>query len=127
MTRVRVSGCSRAADAGACALHSTDGCGSLELAKWRANVHCWSAACEVTGRFEATAKRQRVGETNTMAGDEGRSAPKASGEVLMVQLLATKALTLRFALADPAASDRELAATSSISVAANPTLGQEMF
>ena len=49
------------------------------------------------------------------------------GEVLMVQLLATEALTLRFALADPAASDRELTATSSISVAANPTLGQEMF
>jgi len=38
----------------------------------------------------------------------------------MVQLLATEALTLRFALADPAACDRELAAMTSIAVAATP-------
>lgn len=45
----------------------------------------------------------------------------------MVQLLATAALTLRFALADPAACDPELAATRSISVVDTAIRGHEMF
>jgi hypothetical protein len=45
----------------------------------------------------------------------------------MVQLLATDALTLRFALADPAACGPELAPMRSISVVAAPARGHEMF
>jgi len=45
----------------------------------------------------------------------------------MVQLLATDALTLRFALADPAACGPELAPMRSISVVAAPARGHQMF
>jgi hypothetical protein len=45
----------------------------------------------------------------------------------MVQLFATEALTLRFALADPDACDREFATIKKITIAATQTDVEETF